>query len=602
MSSFLKKIGNKFKNLFDEKDELYFSNDITINKFSEMMIKNLSSLKVIKELLEDDNLPNIEIKELENRAFNLLINQIELEKGNTKVEVGVIGSFSSGKSTFINSLFGKAICPMNVKPTTSSITKFYYDSKEKITINNKEITQDEYHNLAQHLKGDTQNTKTNYIEYAYPFERLNSIVLYDTPGFNNNLNDNDTAITMRTLESVDVICFVVDISKGALDKSSIERLSTLKDKRMYCILNKSDLKSKDAINKIKNEILSKKIFIEVIEYSSSKVLEFGEKDYFRNHIEHIKEDLIPKKIDFDTNIKGVIKETKSRLKTKIEYQLFIDENRFIIDDFYISAKKQRERIEKMFTRIAESKQSTFQQKLKLDRANYHQESLNIIKKELQNQENRESISQLKKFEEDIEQFEYELVQFEENHISIFYKEWNYAFKTSCSIKDVASIEKDFWSIPYAKIFFDKNKFKTKIEVMDTSKYMKELIIKWIKFFKESYNLELTMIDFDSEIYEEALVWYSTFYNSNSYLLKNESIYFEDKNEAREYLERFLTLEFKEAIGSIYYFLRKNQENIEELKRVFYAQDLEKNKNIKKLKQELKQFIKDKEEYVKSLQK
>ena len=602
MSSFFKKIGNKFKNLFEEKDELYFSNDITINKFSEMMIKNLSSLKVIKELLEEDNLPNIEIKELENRAFNLLINQIELEKGNTKVEVGVIGSFSSGKSTFINSLFGEAICPMNVKPTTSSITKFYYGSKEKITINDKEITQDEYHNLAQHLKGETQNTKTNYIEYAYPFERLNSIILYDTPGFNNNLNENDTAITMRTLESVDIIFFVVDISKGALDKSSIERLSTLKDKRMYCILNKSDLKSKEAINKIKNEILSKKIFIEVIEYSSSKVLEFGEKDYFKNHIEHIKEDLIPKKIDFDTNIKGVIKETKSRLKTKIEYQLFIDENRFIIDDFYISAKKQRERIEKMFTRIAESKQSTFQQKLKLDRANYYQESLNIIKKELQNQGNRESISQLKKFEEDIEKFEYELIQFEENHISIFYKEWNYAFKTSCSIKNVEAIEKDFWSIPYAKIFFDKNKFKTKIEVMDTSKYIKELIVKWIKFFKESYNLELTIIDFDSGIYEEALVWYSTLYDSNSYISVNGDIYFEDRDEAREYLESFLDLESDKSIYSIYSFWEQNRESIEELKRVFYAQDSENNKSIEKLKQELKQFIKDKEEYVKSLQK
>jgi len=388
-----------------QKKEAYFSNNIKITEFSEMMIKDLASIKVIRELLEENNISTIEIKELENRAFNLFINQIELEKGNSKVEVGVIGSFSSGKSTFINSIFGKSICPMNVKPTTSSITKFYYGLKEKITINNREITQDEYNNLAQHIKGNTHNTKTNYIEYAYPFESLNSIILYDTPGFNNNLNQNDTDITMRTLKEVDVIFFVIDISKGALDNSSIELLSTLRDKRIYCILNKSDLKSPQAISKIKNEILSKKIFIEVIEYSSAKVLEFEKKDYFGNYIQHIKENLIPKKIDFDTHIKGVIKESKSRLKTKTEYQLFIDDEKFIVDDFYISAKRERERIGKMLTRIAETKQSTIQQKFKLDRANYHQESLTLMREALDNQENSEQTKRvLEKLEKELKQF------------------------------------------------------------------------------------------------------------------------------------------------------------------------------------------------------
>jgi len=228
-------------NLFSSiKEEVYFSNNININDFSHSMISDLTSLKTIKELLKENNAFYSKIVAIENNAFNLLINQIELEKENSKVEVGVIGSFSSGKSTFINSLFGEAVCPMAVKPTTSSITKFYYGNKEKITINGKEISKKEYHSYAQHLKGDTKNTQTYYIEYAYPFERLNSIILYDTPGFNNNLNTNDTAVTMKTLESVDVIFFIIDISKGAIDMSSIEMLYKFKNKRIYCILNKSD--------------------------------------------------------------------------------------------------------------------------------------------------------------------------------------------------------------------------------------------------------------------------------------------------------------------------------------------------------------------------
>ena len=370
---------------FKRQEERYFSNSTSINKFSEMIIQNLTSFKIIKKMLKENNIFKIEeIEKIEHQAFNLLINQIELEKGNSKVEVGVIGSFSSGKSTFINSLFGEPICPMAVRPTTSSITKFYYGYKEKITIDGEEITQEEYHNLAQHSK-EKDNQKLE-IEYAYPFERFNSIILYDTPGFNNNLNKNDSDTTMKVLKSVDVIFFIVDISKGAIDKSSIERLRLpeLKNKRMYCILNKSDLKSEQAIAKIKSEIVSQRLFMEVIEYSASKVLEWGERDYLSEHFKYIKEQLLSKKIDFTTIAKGVLTKSKGRVKTKVEYKLHLDSHEYIIDDFYITSKVQRARVEKMLNIISQSKQFTLKQKLQIEVHNYHQKSLYILKEILKN--------------------------------------------------------------------------------------------------------------------------------------------------------------------------------------------------------------------------
>ena len=602
MSSFINNIKNKFKNIFEEEQETYFSNDVNINKFSESMIKDLASLRIIKELFKENNFSLKEIETLEHNAFNLLISQIEFEKNNTQVEVGVIGSFSSGKSTFINSLFGEAICPMAVKPTTSSITKFYYGDKEKISINGREITQNEYHNSSQHLKGDTQNTQTHYIEYAYPFERLNSIVLYDTPGFNNNLNENDTDVTMKALLSVDVIFFIVDISKGAIDLSSIERLRKFKDKRMYCILNKSDLKSEQAISKIKNEIVSEKLFLEVIEYSAFKVLEFGKKDYFRDYVNHIENNLISKKIDFTSNVQGVGKEIKGRLKTKFEYKLCIDNNEVTIDNFYVLAKNQRVRIERMLNKISESKQSTFQQKLKFDKYHYNQESISLIKKELEKLKNQGNVGKFKKFEQDIQKLEDELYQFEEKHIDTFYKEWNYSFKTSCTIENVSNEEKPFWSTPYNKIYFNKIVFKGKIKKIDTLRSIEHLFAERIKFFKNFYNIELINVDFKEDMAEEALPWYSNFYSSSNYLEKEgEGIYFEDRLEAREYLETFLDFEHKNVITSIRSFLDENEENIEKYKREFHTQDSEKNKSIDSLKKELNKFIKEKEAYVKSLQ-
>ncbi len=400
MSSFFKEIGDKVKQIFTKKERLYFSNSTDINNFSETMIRDLTSFKAIKEFLSENSVSYREVENLEYNAFNLLINQIELEKGNSKVEVGVIGSFSSGKSTFINSLFGKPICPMAVRPTTSSITKFYYGYNEKITMNSIEITKEEYSSYAQHKRKDTENSETHYIEYAYPFDKLNSIILYDTPGFNNNLNFNDTKVTMKTLESVDVIFFIVDISKGSIDMSSIDRLKKLKDKRMYCILNKSDLKSSQAIEKIKDEIVSKKIFLEVVEYSASKVLEFGEVNYLRDYFQDIEKELISQEIDFSSTIRGVLSEKRSRLKSKLEYNLYIDDNEFTIDEFYIKAKEQKSRVEKMLNRLSESKQFTLKHKLKKDIYNYHKKTLSI----LEDLKSTQDSINIKKLKEELENF------------------------------------------------------------------------------------------------------------------------------------------------------------------------------------------------------
>jgi small GTP-binding protein len=596
----------KAKQRRNEKE--YFSNEISINEFSQKMINDLASLKKIKEQLKEISMPYEEIETMENEAFNLLINKIELEKGNSKVEVGVIGSFSSGKSTFINSLFGESICPMDVKPSTSSITKFYYGDKKKITINGHKITQEEYENCSKHLKRDTQtietnHIETNYIEYAYPFERLSSIILYDTPGFNNN--DTDTETTMKTLNSVDVIFFVIDISKGAIDKSSIDRLQLpeFKNKRMYCILNKSDLKSPKAIKKIKDEIINvnEKLFTEVIEYSASKVLEFGEKNYITDSFKKIDEQYIHTKSDFNIHIKGTRTETKGRIKTKIEYKLYIDEREYLIDDFYIRSKKQKARVEKLLNLISESKQDTLSQTLKIDMHHYRQKSRFIIEEKLQELSIlNHSQRNFSTFNKDIETFKQKLFKFEKEHITHFYQEWNYFFMRSCSIRE--SSDKSFWSTTYYKIYFDTSTFKTQLREMEFTQYMKEFIEKWIHFFKDNYDFQLHYHHTSAQlrIISEALSDYSPFYNKAHYLIEDSiEKKFQTKDEVRNYL---VNKKAKDKISQLHYFLQENQGNIENKKRELYGQDSIKIKNIKNLKMELNNFIKEKEDYVNRLQK
>lgn len=601
MSRVYRRAKRKKNNNLKTKKE-YFSNNISIDEFSKKMIQDLSSLKSIITLLKEMQLASKEVEALEYEAFNLLINRIEFEKGNNKVEVGVIGSFSSGKSTFINSLFGKPVCPMSVKPTTSSITKFYYGYQEKITINDEEITQAKYQNLSQHLDNDTKNTKTNYIEYAYPFESFNSIVLYDTPGFNNNLNENDTKVTMKTLNSVDVIFFVVDISKGTIDKSSIERLEELKDKRMYCILNKSDLKSADAIAKIKKEIESKRLFLEIIEYSALKVLKASEVDHFTENMKRIENELIAREIEFTHSITGSVKKTKGRLKTNVEYELKVDNKVFKVDSFHVKAKAQRARVEKMLNTLAKSKKDTLKQKVKTEEHRYYQKSSQLFKEILSClASNNSSYNQFEQFNQDISKFKSEVYEFERSHIDNFYKEWNYNFIRSCRVMDVDDERKPYWSTPYSEIVLNKEKFKQTIKSMEFIKFMDELLTQWNNYFYSQHNFILQFFDFKEKIASEALTRYSNYFDVKGNILnKNEDIYFKDKNEAREYLETFSTFEAKSTISILHSFMEKNKKNIEQKKMELHTEsEVEKTKK-KELKEELNKFLEEKKAYVTSI--
>ena len=52
-------------------------------------------------------------------------------------QVMIIGSFSTGKSTFLNSLFGKEIADMGALPTTAITTKLSYGNEDRVFVHFK---------------------------------------------------------------------------------------------------------------------------------------------------------------------------------------------------------------------------------------------------------------------------------------------------------------------------------------------------------------------------------------------------------------------------------------------------------------------------------
>jgi len=525
------------KNTSNEEERLndFFKTKVDFNEFTQKIISHLYYYRSIKGKIDSNNPYIHEIETLEKEAFNLLIMNTEIDKGTNKVEVGVIGDFSSGKSTFINSLFKKKVCPMAVQPTTSSITKFYYGAKEKITLNNQMITYKEYLALSQHQKNTTNKTKHNQIEYAYPFKNFSSLILYDTPGFgNDHMNGGDTQITMKALEKVDVVFVVVDISKGTIDNTLEQRLQNIKDKKLYCILNKSDLKSPEAVEKIKKEIEEKKLFKKVITYSSIKVLEEGEKDIFNHAILRIEEEFIVKQKNFTLTIDGLMAEKQTRKGTINEYQVKI--NDFFIDTSYKDAQNKRKEIEEILNTLSDDKKYILESSFEKIKSQYTSRVYYFVDNFYKNILTKSSISNtFEFFTKDIEKFTKEMRDLESKLQTTLNLHLNMALKQSLYAVNVSDEEMSYWSTPYAKIGIDIESFRKRM--YDSSYYINidNALIRWQKYFLEKYDFEFTRYELKSTHIDECFLGEDI---SKDFFFKSETgvDYFEDIHKARNAIE------------------------------------------------------------------
>ena len=286
------------------------------------------------------------IEMLKNGAKELIAKEVIHSNQIAKAEVAVIGDFSSGKSSFINSIIGKNLCPVGAGATTSSITTFNYSDEVKILINGDEISQSQYENLAKHNDPNTKS-KAYDIKYFYPFESFRNVVLYDTPGFSNagNLDNDksgDTKLTMEKAKAVDVLLVVFDINQGSITDELKKRLLEIKnqnkDAYFIAVLNKADKKPPTAREKIKEEIIKNFEFKEIFIYSSIK----SDKDEFinekskmlsffnqisKNKDKFIKDRFKNEKQDFNTNLnislESIIQTIKNNITKNIQNKLYI---------------------------------------------------------------------------------------------------------------------------------------------------------------------------------------------------------------------------------------------------------------------------------------
>ena len=216
--------------------------------------------------------------------------------------VALGGGFSSGKSSFLNSILKQKLLPASIDPSTSVPTYIVNDESEYvygINIFNNEVKLDKC-DLKSICHGFGEMTDENddvtedevklghilkSIFLATPTQIYKHIAFLDTPGYskpdtNTYSIKTDEKIAKAQLNSSNFILWFIQGEDGTIKQDDIDFLSKLKKEiPKLIIINKADKLTNSSINDVKKqvkEILDLKgiMYIDVLSYSRKKTDEY----------------------------------------------------------------------------------------------------------------------------------------------------------------------------------------------------------------------------------------------------------------------------------------------------------------------------------------
>lgn len=177
-----------------------------------------------------------------------------------EILVPVVGDFSAGKSTLLNSFIGneKKILPTAITPETSIATELRYGVDERI-----EAVDENGNVVKTYGINDFEEINKNAEKYAYlrlyvQNENIRSIeplVLVDMPGFESPLDAHNMAI-QKYLDKGAHFIVLVSATDGTLHATSIRHLNDILEyeRDFSVVLSKSNLVPKDNLESVSEKV------------------------------------------------------------------------------------------------------------------------------------------------------------------------------------------------------------------------------------------------------------------------------------------------------------------------------------------------------------
>ena len=160
----------------------------------------------------------------------------------------VMGSFSTGKSSFINALVGEEIAAVEAKPTTAVVTKLCYGKQDKLLLHFRDgrvqsATPQEFTRMTavnDEEKLNEIHEKLDYVERQMPLDMLKQVSIIDSPGLN-DVKDKRSEATEHFVSKSDTVLWMFSTVQLATreEMTAMDRLTPRL--KPIAVVNKMDL-------------------------------------------------------------------------------------------------------------------------------------------------------------------------------------------------------------------------------------------------------------------------------------------------------------------------------------------------------------------------
>ena len=174
-------------------------------------------------------------------------------------KIGFIGPFSSGKTSIVNALLGTTL-PVDIKPTTKAICIIEpiagLESPRYFRDTNGLRESVDFMTVCDIINGESDGDAVVQIQ---PGNILHEgMVFVDTPGID-SMGAEEASLTYAYLSMMDAAVVCIPVDDGTVKKSVVDFICSPMLKpfasRLVFLLTKCDLKSPDAVNGIRDEIV-----------------------------------------------------------------------------------------------------------------------------------------------------------------------------------------------------------------------------------------------------------------------------------------------------------------------------------------------------------
>lgn len=246
------------------------TNDLDRNLSEKMQnLKKLIDIDIVEFLKYDSPINSSGLYFDIKYEYERMVEFIRFNDINCRQIIALGGGFSTGKSTFVNTILKSRLLPSQVTPTTSVPTYIIKgnDDIQAINLFNAEISLKK-----EELKLLTHDSEEENIDFGHLLKTIfiksrdfnfDNIAFLDTPGYSKYDNENysertDENIAKVQLNSASYIFWFLSAENGTLSSSDIEFLKDINDTiPIYVVINKCDKTIPSNLNLIKKEVWEK---------------------------------------------------------------------------------------------------------------------------------------------------------------------------------------------------------------------------------------------------------------------------------------------------------------------------------------------------------